>query len=126
MSYKPEEKSEVIKHAYTGLYQLAPLLFEKYIYFIDIYAEVSEAERERIFKELEEQDEMESFSQYIKDKGRLEASRDNILAVLETRFGKAPEALKNKLGSINDPAVFKELVKKAVITKSVDDFIHEC
>jgi len=130
MSYKPEEKSEVIKHAYYGAYKLAPLLFEKYIYFIDIYAEVSEAERERIFKELEEQEEMESFSQYIKDKGMKEGAllnaRENILAVLEARFGEAPESIKSKLWAINDPQIFKSLVKKAALTKSVDEFMREC
>jgi hypothetical protein len=130
MNYKPEEKSEVIKHAYIGLYQLSPMRFDKYIYFIDLYAEVSEAEREKIFKELEEQEEMESFSEYIKDKGRLEgvtqASIDNILAVLEARFGQAPESIKNKLWNINDPVLFKKLVKKAAITKSCEEFMREC
>jgi hypothetical protein len=127
MNYKPEEKSEVIKHAYAGVYQLAPLMFDKYIYFIDMYAEVSESEREKIFKELEEQKEMESFSQYIKQKGKQEGlqeglllgtahtARESVLTILELRLGKIPESLKNKINGINDPSILKNLMEKAIL-----------
>jgi hypothetical protein len=41
MNYTPEERSEVIRQAYRGLFELvAPILFDKYVDFIDIYAEI--------------------------------------------------------------------------------------
>lgn len=50
MNYSPDERMEVIRHAYTGLFQLAPMLFDKYVDFIDVYAEIREAEREDIYR----------------------------------------------------------------------------
>jgi len=46
MNYTPEERPEVIRQAYWGLYQLVtPMLFDKYVYFIDVYAEVRRGTR---------------------------------------------------------------------------------
>ncbi|MBW2742771.1 MAG: hypothetical protein JRE64_29165 [Deltaproteobacteria bacterium] len=43
MNYKKGERIEVIRQAYSGLFQLASrMLFDKYVDFIDVYAEVSE------------------------------------------------------------------------------------
>jgi hypothetical protein len=125
MNYKPEEKSEVIKHAYIGLYQLSPMRFDKYIYFIDLYAEVSEAEREKIFKELE-QEEMESFSEYIKDKGAAQNAREYVLKTLELRFGTIPSSFRSKLDNIKEREMLDKLMEKAVLTQSVDEFMREC
>ena len=37
MDYKPEERAEVIQQAYLGLFRLAaPMLFDKYVDFIDL------------------------------------------------------------------------------------------
>ena len=73
MNYKPEEKTEVIIQAYNGLYQLASKKkFEKYLDFIDIYAQIKEDEREEIFKEIIKHKETAMLAQYIKDKGRQE------------------------------------------------------
>lgn len=50
MNYLPEERWEVIRQAYIGLFQLVSLsLFEKYMDFIDVYAEVRPEERETIY-----------------------------------------------------------------------------
>jgi hypothetical protein len=36
MNYRPEERSEVIRQAYRGLFELAaPMLFDNYLDFID-------------------------------------------------------------------------------------------
>ncbi len=50
MNYAPEERLEVIRQAYRGLFELtAPMMFDKYVDFIDVYAEIREDEREAIF-----------------------------------------------------------------------------
>ena len=55
MNYEPEERTEVIRQAYRGLFELVvPMLFDKYVDFIDVYAGVREDEREAIFSEMTE------------------------------------------------------------------------
>lgn len=135
MSYEPDERFDVIKQAYLGLFQLAPrILFDKYTDFIDIYAEISEKERDELYHELEEREETAMLSQYIKEKGKQEGvllgitqnAREDVLTILELRLGKIPVSLKNRLSEINDPDSLKTLVKKAVLTKSFDEFMREC
>ena len=71
MNYTPEERPEVIRQAYLGLYQLAtPMLFDKYVDFIDLYAGVQDQEREELYRAIvEEKEETAMLAQYIKEKG---------------------------------------------------------
>jgi hypothetical protein len=70
MDYEPEERTEVIRQAYRGLFELtAPMMFDKYVDFIDVYAEVREDEREAILREMTEQEDTAMLAQYIRDKG---------------------------------------------------------
>ena len=70
MNYAPEERLEVIRQAYRGLFELtAPMMFDKYVDFIDVYAGIREDEREAIFREITEQEDTVMLAQYIKDKG---------------------------------------------------------
>jgi hypothetical protein len=73
MQYPPSERLEVLRHAYLGLYQLASRPnFEKYIYFIDIYAKVQPEEQEAICSDIMKNKETAMIAQYIKDLGRTE------------------------------------------------------
>jgi hypothetical protein len=70
MNYAPEQRSEVIRQAYRGLFELtAPMMFDKYVDFIDVYAGIREDEREAIFREMTEQEDTAMLAQYIKNKG---------------------------------------------------------
>jgi len=70
MNYTPEERPEVIRQAYMGLYQLAtPMLFDKYVDFIDVYAGVRDKEREELYRAIAEKEETAMLAQYIKEKG---------------------------------------------------------
>ncbi|MBI5591227.1 MAG: hypothetical protein HY881_12165, partial [Deltaproteobacteria bacterium] len=52
MNYKPEERFEVIRRAYRGLFELVtPMMFDKYVDFIDVYAGVREEEREAFYQD---------------------------------------------------------------------------
>ena len=54
----------------VGLFKLvAPMLFDKYVDFIDVYAEIREEEREEIYRLMTEREESAMLAQYIKDKG---------------------------------------------------------
>ena len=70
MNYRPEERSEVIRQAYRGLFELtAPMLFDKYADFIDVYAGIREDEREAIFLAMTKQEDTVMLAQYIREKG---------------------------------------------------------
>jgi len=79
MNYEPHERFEVIRQAYSGLFQLASsLLFEKYVYFIDTYSEIKEEEKVIIYNELKNKKDTVMLAQYIKELG-LEEGRTSIL-----------------------------------------------
>mgnify|MGYP007047034933 CR=1 FL=1 len=79
MNYTPEERPEVIRQAYLGLYQLAtPMLFDKYVDFIDVYAGVQDKEREELYLAIAEKEETAMLAQYIKEKGFNEGMEQGI------------------------------------------------
>ncbi|MDM8536278.1 hypothetical protein QUF70_05955 [Desulfobacterales bacterium HSG17] len=98
MNYRPEERGRVIREAYKGLYQLTnSALFEKYTDFIDVYAEISEDERERLYHELIEHKETVMLAQYIRDKGIHQGIHQGEMGLLCKQFSRkfhiAPEML---------------------------------
>ncbi|MCD6295231.1 MAG: DUF4351 domain-containing protein [Deltaproteobacteria bacterium] len=99
MNYKPEERFEVIRRAYRGLFELVPrTMFEKYVDFIDVYAGIQEEEREAFYRNITEQEDTIMLAQYIKDKGfqegrqegRQEGTRVFLERLLTRRFGPLP------------------------------------
>jgi hypothetical protein len=91
MDYEPEERTEVIRQAYRGLFELVvPPLFDKYVDFIDVYAEIREDEHEAILREMTEQEDTAMLAQYIRDKGFQEGKLDLLERLLTYRFGPLP------------------------------------
>ena len=84
MDYTTQERPEVIRQAYLGLYQLAtPMLFEKYVDFIDVYAEVQESEREQLYRAIAEKEDTAMLAQYIREKGYKEGLNQGIQRGIE-------------------------------------------
>ena len=53
MNYRKDERIEVIRKAYSGLFQLASgMLFDKYVDFIDVYAQINEQEQKSLYNEI--------------------------------------------------------------------------
>ncbi len=126
MDYRPEERLEVIRQAYTGLYSLASAsLFDKYADFIDLYARIGPEEQETIYRELAEYKETAMLAQYIKDKGKQEGKqegkKETIVEILEMRFGKIPEEIVARIYRIDDPVMLKNLLRRAIQIKQMDD-----
>lgn len=139
MNYTPEERPEVIRQAYLGLYQLVtPMLFDKYVDFIDVYAGVQEDEREELYLAIAEKEETTMLAQYIKEKGFKEGVqqgiqqgiREGIMAGLiegielgiGLRFG--PRGLKlmeavRQIGEVEQLKAVKEAVRTA---RNLSDF----
>ncbi len=139
MNYKKDERIEVIKQAYSGLFQLASRgLFDKYVDFIDVYAEVSKEEQENLYYEIIQHKETIMLAQYIRNRGMKEGmqqgmeqgiiqnTKENIIEVLELRFGKISLEIIDKINQINDPIKLKELHKKAIQIKEFNDFEFLC
>ena len=121
MDYPPEDRIEVIRHAYVGLFRLASaLLFDKYVDFIDVYAGVRPEERETIYCEITEHKETAMLAQYIREKGREEAQRENIVEILQIRFGTIPTDIVERINSIEDPKALKNLLRMAVQLNQMD------
>ena len=79
MDYNHDERIDVIIQAYRGLYDLAShMMFDKYIDFIDIYAGISENERDKLYHEITEHKETAMLAQYIRDKGVQEGIQEGI------------------------------------------------
>ncbi|MCP4346742.1 MAG: DUF4351 domain-containing protein [Desulfobacterales bacterium] len=91
----------VIRQAYTGLFQLAPMLFEKYTDFIDIYAEVSEKERDAVLEEIEGHKESVMIAQIIRDNGRIIL----LSRMLAKKYHLPPESLTDKLKGLSSEQI---------------------
>ena len=129
MHYSRDERFKVIIEAYKGLYQLVSSpLFDKYVDFIDIYAEVSLEERQELYHEMTEQKESIMLAQYIRDmgieqgiqKGIIDNSKENIIEALELRFGKVSPEIIERINNINDVKKLKELHRKAIQMTEMD------
>jgi hypothetical protein len=129
-NYTPEERSEVIRQAYRGLFELvAPMLFDKYVDFIDIYAEIRKDEREALYKNLSEKEDTAMPAKYIRNKG-MEAGiqqgiqqglLEGISALLEIKFGKKGLQLLPEICKIDDVNRLRQIAD--VIKNSME--IHE-
>ena len=56
------------------------------------------------------------------EKGHVEATRESVFDNLEVRFGVTPEDITQKLKSIDNLSVLRQLRKKAIVVKSLDEF----
>jgi hypothetical protein len=73
MNYGKNERIEVIRQAYKGLFQLATRgLFDKYVDFIDVYSEISDQEQQQLYETIIQHKETAMLAQYIREKGRQE------------------------------------------------------
>ena len=59
------------------------------------------------------------------EKGMLAEAREMVAEVLSTRFSPIPEKIVKAISTIEDRKVLKELVKKAVLTRSLEQFESE-
>ncbi|QXE23634.1 hypothetical protein B6N60_02324 [Richelia sinica FACHB-800] len=54
--------------------------------------------------------------------GILQMGRDNLIEVMETRFGELPTSIVNAVNQINDSSVLKTLLKRAISIPSISEF----
>jgi len=141
MNYEPHERAEVISQAYQGLYELAsPLLFDKYLDFIDIYAEVQEEERVDLYNQLIQKENTVMLAQYIKDKGReegrMEGRREGrqegrqegeaqlFMRLLALKFGHIPED-KQRLIESADSQKLRQWSERILTAQSLDEVLND-
>ena len=131
MNYKKDERIEVIRQAYSGLFQLASHgLFDKYVDFIDVYAEVSEEEQENLYHEIIQHKETAMLAQYIRDKGMQQGmqqgmlldAQDMLIEVLIERFGSVSGELSEQIKRIDSRERLKDLLRQALRVKNFDEF----
>jgi hypothetical protein len=124
MNYAPEDRWEVIRQAYIGLFQLvSAALFTKYVDFIDIYAEISDEEREILYEETKEDKEVAMLAQYIRNKGGQEANIMFANRLLSKKYHIAPEGLTDWLKDLSSEELM-ELGERILECDSFEDIQH--
>ena len=127
MCYPPKMRVEVILRAYKGLFDLtSAALFEKYVDFIDVYANVRQEERDDILRVLEERKETVMLAEYIKDKGRregIEMAHEAVLEGLDAKFGSVPVEVAEIVNGTTDLTELKSMLKQGFLANSLADFI---
>ncbi len=102
MNYAPEERWEVIRQAYIGLFELASIqLFLKYTDFIDIYAEVSEHERERVIDEIQDREETVMIKQILMEEGWKEGRQEASFSLLSRLLTKKFQLSQDQIGMLD-------------------------
>ena len=115
---------EVILQAYKGLFELASAaLFEKYVDFIDVYANVRQEERDEILSSLEERKETVMLAEYIREKGRVEVAQEYVLEILDAKFGSVPVEVAKKVNDTTNLVELKAMLKQGALVDSLSDFI---
>ena len=147
MNYQKDERIEVIRQAYSGLFKLASHgLFDKYVDFIDVYAQVSEQEQENLYNEIIQHEETIMLAQYIREKGVqqgvqqgiqqgvqqgiqqgvqqgiIKKAKEDVIEALELRFGEISSEIIDQINQTNDPSKLKEFHKQAIQISDLDSF----
>ena len=130
---------EVIRQAYRGLFELVgPMLFDKYLDFIDVYAGIQAEEREALYRDLAEKEETAMLAQYIKNKGFdegiqkgiqqgiLQGLLEGITVLVEIKFGDRGMKLLSEIANIHDAGrlrQIKEAIKAGLDVKEIEKMI---
>ena len=99
---------------------------------LDLIKQIIEASKDLSKEELEELEvfvsNMEVEGMFTKllgstlKEGKLEAKREDIYEILEERFGKVPEDIKETVGKITNPKKLSLLLRKSISVKDFDEF----
>ena len=97
MSYNKEDRIEVIRHAYAGLFQLVSSgLFDKYLDFIDTYAEIDGQEQLDLYDEIVQHKETAMLAQYIRERGKQDGIKEGMEEGLKKGMEKGIEKGRKK------------------------------
>jgi molybdopterin-biosynthesis enzyme MoeA-like protein len=125
MSYEPDQRVDVYADSLKGLREMEPDPEKviKYWDFIEMYCSLDENERKVYYQKYPEEGEiMLRYTERIRQEGRKEEARDMLLQALEAKFNTVPEALKDRIKSLDDPPKLKMLHRVAVLSKDLREF----
>jgi hypothetical protein len=134
MRYDPSERVAVYAMALRGLMQLEPDPEKrlKYADFVDIYANLSDTERERYERDYpEETKTMQSFSTRMREEGKQIGTQIGIqlgeatmlLFQLEQRFGAVPDAVRQRVQQA-DPDTLLRWSGRVLTEDSIDEVLR--
>ena len=140
MAYPPEDRLEMYLMAQTGLARLEtnPEKQRKYADFIDFYADLSEEEVVRyrtrylsgkgeimglvsVLKEEGRQEGIQQGMQQGMQQGIVKNAQEDVIDILETRFGVVPGSIVEIIKGIDDPSLLKIVLKQVVIVGSLEE-----
>lgn len=103
---------------YTG--EMIRQLF-RFIEWMMTLPEILQFEFKTELKRYEEGKRMPFLTSFEVD-GMLKMLHENVIEILETRFGNLSDKLKNQINALNDLQVLKSLHKQAITIASLEDF----
>jgi hypothetical protein len=140
MAYLPEDRLEMYLAAQTGLARLETSIEKqrKYADFIDFYADLSEEEVVRyrtrylsgkgeimglvsVLKEEGRQEGIQQGMQQGMQQGIVKNAQEDVIDILETRFGVVPGSIVEIIKGIDDPSLLKIVLKQVVIVGSLEE-----
>lgn len=87
--------------------------------------EAAEQEFKREIQRFEEENQMPyitSVERLARQEGIIQQRREDVIEVLEVRFGGVPSEITQKIDGIEDPALLKTLLREAVNLGSMEQF----
>jgi hypothetical protein len=88
-------------------------------------AKATEQELKRKIQKFEEENQMPyitSVERIARQEGILQQGREDVIEVLEVRFGEVPTEISQKINSREDPEVLKTLHREAIAIESMEQF----
>ncbi|MEA5565396.1 transposase [Anabaena sp. UHCC 0399] len=76
----------------------------------------------RSYEEVQRMRYVTSIERLAKEEGIVQMGRENLIAILETRFGEVPNSIVEAINEINDPSLLKTLLKSAIAIPSITEF----
>jgi hypothetical protein len=121
-----EGKLRIAKSLYRRGYSRQDILelFRLIDWMINL-PEATEQEFKREIQRFEEENQMPyitSVERIARQEGILQKAKEDVLEVLEVRFGEVPTEISQKINSIEDPEVLKTLHREAIAIESMEQF----
>ncbi|WP_414578498.1 transposase [Anabaena sp. CCY 9402-a] len=76
----------------------------------------------RSYEEVQRMRYVTSIERLAKEEGIVQMGRENLIAILETRFGEVPNSIVEAINEINDPSLLKTLLKSAIAIPTTTEF----
>ncbi|SLM29938.1 conserved hypothetical protein [Desulfamplus magnetovallimortis] len=113
---------ELYKRGYEKQYVIHLFLFIDWIMILPDELKKSFSEKLLSYEEGRKMRYVSSVEEYCMEKGMLKDAREMVAEVLSTKFSAVPDHIMQRISAIEDRHYLKQLLKKAVLSPSIEQF----